>query len=437
METAALLQFLDQSKNAYFAVNEIQERLTAHGFIRLFEGERWELSPGKYFVTRDGSSLLAFQIPKRDYRGFHIVASHSDSPTFKLKPNEALTAESVYQRLNTERYGGMIYYSWLDRPLSVAGRVLYSENEEIRTRLIDIDRDLLVIPSLAIHMEKKLNEGYPFDPQKDLLPLVSMNEKGTVRALLSKEAGIAEEDILDADLFLYPRQPAAIFGAENEFLGGARLDDLLCAYGALEGFLSAAPTESAAVYALFHNEEVGSETKQGAASSFLSDTLRRIHTAFARDEEDFLSCLPKSFLLSADNAHAVHPNQPDKADPTNRPKLNHGIVLKYNANQKYTTDAVSGAIVRTLCKKAGVPVQTFTNRSDMAGGSTLGSIAVARLSMNAADIGLPQLAMHSAFETAGTKDVFDLVSLCKALYSVSIESRGDGNYQITEYSRRH
>lgn len=413
-----LFDFLSKSPNAYFAVDNMAKELKAAGFTRLYEKDAWKLKPGKYFVTRDDSSLIAFIIPKKDFAGFHIVASHSDSPSFKIKPNPEMKVGDAYVKLNVEKYGGMIVSTWFDRPLSVAGRVVVDTANGPVTKLVNIDRDLFVIPSLAIHMDRTANEGHKYEVQKELLPLFASGKKeNSLLKLVCKELGIKEKDVLDTDLFLYNRQAPVAFGAENEFIASPRLDDLQCVYGSLQGILTAKPKDYIAMHAVFNNEEVGSETKQGAASSFLSDVIDRICEKFAVSKEERIMKMSQSFMISADNAHALHPNYGEKTDPTNKPVLNGGIVIKYNANQKYTTDAVSSGIFRKLCKKAKAQVQEYVNPSDIPGGSTLGSIATARVSMNTVDIGLPQLAMHSSYETAGSKDTDDLIRVSHAFFS--------------------
>lgn len=440
-----LLNFIDKSPNAYFAVSNIAKLLDNNDFIRLYEGQTWKLSPGEgYYVTRDDSSIIAFRIPGSgaaagSYKGFQIMAAHSDSPAFKIKPNAEITVENSLVKLNTEKYGGMIMSTWLDRPLSVAGRIVVETEDGVETKLVNIDRDLCMIPSLAIHMDRKINEGYAWNARRDMLPLFAqINEganltadKNTLLKLVAEAAGVSEKSILDTDLFLYNRNKGTIYGADGEFIGSGRLDDLQCAFAIVKGFVESDElTSSIPVCCVFNNEEVGSSTKQGAASSFLEDVLLRINHVFDKDEEQIRQIYTDSFLVSADNAHALHPNHPDKADPTNRPMLNKGIVIKYNANQKYTTDAVSGGIFRKICEMADVPVQTYVNRSDIAGGSTLGNIATTRVSVNAVDIGLPQLAMHSAYETAGALDTVYLIDAAKKFYSVAIEGRGDGRYTV-------
>ena len=427
-----LMDFLDHSVNAFFAVENMREILLKEGFHPLYEGEDWQLESGeKYFVTRNDSALIAFVLPKKPIKGFQMMASHSDSPVFKVKTDPEIEVDKAYIQLNVEKYGGMICSPWLDRPLSVAGRVLLRTSKGVETRLLNIDRDLLIIPNLAIHMNREVNDGYKFNAQKDMLPLFSTEEgKGGFRKIVAEALSVKEECILDWDLFLYNRQKATFLGAEEEFIGSGRLDDLQCAFASLQGILSAKPKDSVAVHCVYDNEEVGSGTKQGAGSTFLKDVLHRILAAFQGGEEEFIKALQNSFLISADNAHAVHPSHLDKADPVNRPYMNRGIGLKYSANQKYTTDAVSGAVFKSFCEKAKVPFQCFTNRSDMLGGSTLGNISNSQVALNTVDIGLAQLSMHSPFETAGVLDSYYLVEVAKLFYSSSILGRGDGNLEI-------
>lgn len=408
-----LAAFLEGSPSCFHAVANMRDELLKNGFTELQENQKWQLRPGgKYFVTRNGSALIAFTIPDEDFTAFRIIASHSDSPSFKIKENPELETDGHYIRLNTERYGGMLCAPWFDRPLSVAGRVIVKDpaDDTFHTKLVNIDRDLLLIPSLAIHMNREANDGYKYDMKKDLLPLYgTLSGKDTFMKTVAEAAGVNETEILGHDLFLYNREKASVWGASGEFISCGRLDDLQCAYASLRGFLIGSKEKYAAVHCVLDNEETGSTTKQGAASTFLSDTLERICGCLGLSREDYFIRLSESFMLSADNAHAVHPNHPDKADPSNRPYLNEGIVLKFNASQKYCTDGISAAMFRDICKKAGVPVQTFANRSDMAGGSTLGNIASTHVAVSTADIGLPQLAMHSPYETAGVADTEYLI----------------------------
>ena len=329
-----------------------------------------------------------------------------------------------YLRLNTERYGGMLCAPWLDRPLSVAGRVLVRTAEGVESRLVKIDRDLLLIPSVAIHMNREANNGLKYDPKTDMMPLFgTVEDKGKLRAMVAERGGAGETDLLGMDLFLYLRQRGSIWGAGMEFVSAPRLDDLQCAFGCLKGFLAAEPGESLPVYCLFDNEEVGSSTRQGADSDFLQRTLERLCAVLGAD---YPVAAANSFLVSADNAHAVHPNHPEYADPTHRPHLNGGVVIKHSASQRYTTDALSQAVFTEVCRRAEVPVQHFANRSDLPGGSTLGNIALAHASLYSVDIGLAQLAMHSPYETAGVMDTDYLIRAMAAYYSLSFAVDRDG-----------
>ena len=417
--TEKLLDFIEKSPTAFQAVDEMQKRLTENGFEVLSEKEYWKLVPGgKYLVTRNNSALIAFCIPEKESRVFHIMASHSDSPSFKIKENPEIKVDNSYVKLNVEKYGGMLMAPWFDRPLSVAGRVIIRRNGGLKEKLINIKRDLVMIPNLAIHMNREANNGVSYNPQKDLQPLFAAgNTDRTLLEIIAEQTGVKKEDIISHDLFLYNRMPGTIWGADKEFVSSARLDDLQCAFASMEGLLRAQNHGSIAVHCVMDNEEVGSGTKQGAASTFLKDTLLRINMGLGRTYEEYLMTLAGSFMVSADNAHALHPNYTDKTDPTNHPVLNKGIVIKFNANQKYCTDAVSAALFKELCTKAGVPYQTFVNRSDIAGGSTLGNISNTQVPMNTVDIGLPQLAMHSPYETAGVKDTEYLVRAAEELFA--------------------
>ena len=417
--TKKLLDFIKNSPTAFQAVDEMQRRLIDHGFEVLSEKEYWNLVPGgKYLVTRNHSALIAFCIPEKEGRVFHIMASHSDSPSFKIKENPEIKTDNSYVKLNVEKYGGMLMAPWFDRPLSVAGRVVVRGKEGPEEKLVNIERDLLMIPNLAIHMNREANSGVAYNSQKDLLPLFAAeNTDRMLLELIAEQAGVTKEEILSHDLFLYNRMPGTIWGADDEFVSAARLDDLQCVFASIEGMLRAENKKSIAVHCVLDNEEVGSGTKQGAASTFLKDILLRINMGLGRTYEEYLMTLAGSFMVSADNAHALHPNYADKTDPTNHPILNKGIVIKYNANQKYCTDAVSAAEFKELCAKADVPYQTFVNRSDIAGGSTLGNISNTQVPMNTVDIGLPQLSMHSPYETAGVKDTEYLIRVAAELFA--------------------
>lgn len=427
-----LFQFIENSPSCFHAIETIRKKLNDEGFIELVEGRSWQIEKGKkYYVTRNLSSIIAFKIPENDFKNFHIVASHSDSPTFKIKENAEIEVNNKYVKLNTEKYGGMICSTWFDRPLSIAGRILVKEGNLVKTHLVNIDKDLVIIPNLAIHMNRAVNDGYKYNAQIDMLPLYGDNtSKGSLMKTVAQSVGVEEDSILGTDLFLYNRMRGTKIGANSEYISSPRLDDLECAYASLSAFLSETNSNSASVYCVFDNEEVGSGTKQGADSTLLYDVLRRINMCLGNSEEDYYKLIASSFMVSADNAHALHPNYSDKSDPTNKVYINDGIVIKYNANQKYTTDAVSASIFKSICDSVNVPYQTFTNRSDILGGSTLGNISNAHVSLNTIDIGLAQLAMHSTYETAGAKDVTYLIEALKAFYNTSIEQVEDGQYII-------
>ena len=411
-----MLEFIEKSPSSYHAVENVQKALEGAGYVPLLENSKWALSPGgKYYVARNGSSLIAFSIPEMEPAGFHMIASHSDSPCFKIKEEPEMKVEDRYVKLNVEKYGGMILSTWLDRPLSVAGRVVAADGQgNTVIKNVDVDQDLFVIPNVAIHMNRDMNKGVEYNVQTDMLPLYGeAGQDGAFQEMIAKAAGMESGDILGSDLFLYNREKGRVFGAKGEFLCAPRLDDLECVYASLQAMLCAVPERYINLMIVFDNEEVGST---GAASTFLQDTLKRICLAMGGGENDYHRLLADSFMISADNAHAVHPNHPEKADPTNRPYLNGGIVIKYHGSQKYTTDAVSAAVMKEICKRAEVPWQTYANRSDIAGGSTLGNLSAAQVPVRTADIGLPQLAMHSAYETAGARDVEYMIRAMECFY---------------------
>lgn len=417
-----LLQFIENGKSTYHVVENIENMLKEQGFRELSEKQCWNIEYGRdYYVTRNGSSIIAFRMPAEPAKGFHIIATHSDSPTFKVKEKPEMAVEEKYVKLNTEKYGGMILSTWLDRPLSVAGRVVYkNEDGQIVTSTVDVDKDLLVIPNVAIHMNRDMNKGVEYNAQVDMLPLMSMQPKDGCKGLLSEEIsgalGISKEDILGYDLYLYVRDKGRIIGAGEDFVLSPKLDDLQSVYAQVEAIGSVKPSEYITVAAVFDNEEIGSSTMQGADSTLLSDVLERVGESLSLTKNQYLSMIADSFLISADNAHAVHPNHGEKADPTNRPYLNGGIVIKYHGSQKYTTDAVSTAKMKLLCEKAEVPFQTYHNRSDILGGSTLGNISTSHVSLSSVDVGLPQLAMHSAVETGGGRDTAYAIKVFKEFY---------------------
>lgn len=430
--TKNLIDFIGKSPSCYHVIQNFRTLLTEHGFQELAESHYWKLREGgQYFVVRGDSSLIAFKIPSKNFRNFQITASHSDSPSFKIKEHEDILVDGHYVELNTERYGGAIFSPWFDRPLSVAGKAVVRRGNTFETRLVNIDRDLVMIPNAAIHMNRQINDGYSYHVQKDIIPLFGdETAKGRFLELLAEQLQTEKEDILGTDLFLYNRMPGTIWGASREYFSCTKLDDLQCAYASVRAFLEGGNPDSVTVCCVFDNEEVGSSTKQGANSTLLPDTLERINGSLGRTDEEYKMAVAASFMLSADNAHAVHPHHLDKADPTNRPYMNHGPVIKYNANQKYTTDSVSGAIFKGICDRANVPCQTFANHSDIPGGSTLGNIVNAHVSLNTVDIGLAQLAMHSPYETAGTKDTWYMISAMKEFFNTHIGMRADGSREL-------
>lgn len=422
-----LFEFIEKSPCSFFTVTNITDTLKGQGFTELKECEEWKIvNGGKYFVTRNLSSVIAFTMPESDFKGFNITASHSDSPCFKVKPEPEIISDG-YIKLNTEKYGGMLMHSWIDRPLSLAGRVTFKNGNKIETKLVNIDKDLMVIPNLAIHFGK-IEEP---NPQTDMLPILGEEtEKGAFIELIAKSADIAKDDILDWEFFVYNRDKGKVIGKDGEYIVAPRIDDLQCVYGTLKGFLRSRKSESVKVYCVFDNEEVGSSTKQGANSTFLYDTLTRICDSVGISQSEYLKRLRSSFVVSADNGHAIHPNHPEKNDPICKPRMNGGILIKYNGNQKYTTDSISGAIFKSICDEAGVPCQNFAIRSDIPGGSTLGNISTGKVSVNSVDIGLSQLAMHSSCETAGAHDTDYLINAIEKFYEKSITAISDGCYEV-------
>ena len=427
-----LVEFLQESVTPFHAATTAESWLRAAGFTRLEEADYWNLEPGKgYYTTRNGSSVVAWRVPDHAIGGWRIVASHSDSPTWKIKTD--IVENDGCRRLSVEGYGGMIMSTWLDRPLTVGGRVIVKTEDGIESRLVCIDRDLLVIPSLAIHFQRDINKGHTFNPQVDMQPLWGPAGSRTLTDLVAEELGVDTADILDSDLQLVTRQAPTQIGPDGEFFMAPRIDDLECAATTLLGFLdAAAETDSACapVWAMLDNEEVGSSSRMGAQSSYLRDVLDRIVDAIPHSGQAMHRAMANSFMLSADNAHATHPNFPQKSDPCAPVRLGGGVVLKYNASQKYTTNAVSGAIFRAICEKADVPVQVFTNRADEAGGSTLGNLQSHTLPIPMADIGLAQLAMHSAVETASVADAEAMTKAVAAFYRVHLRALGDGTYTL-------
>lgn len=414
------LNFINKAKTQYHATYELSQILKSSGYTLINEDDDYNLKPNsKYYVIRNNSSILAFKTPNDiNNTVLKIVASHTDSPTLKVKPNNMLTL-SNYSSLNVEVYGGPIYSSFFDRPLSLAGRVFTNTKDGIKENLFDIDRDLLVIPNECIHFNRDVNSGKNYNPQIDLIPLLGVKDS-KLDTIIANELNVKEEDILSYDLQVYNRFRGSVIGANKEFFMAPQIDNLESAYATLQGFLKSSDESSFNVWISFDNEEVGSGTKQGAHSDFLSANLKRAFTSLNAKEDSYYKAIAKGMLVSCDNAHAVHPNDIGKTDSLNKVFMNEGIVIKHNANQAYTTDGLTAAIIKKIFKDNNIKYQDFTNRSDVRGGSTLGAISLQNVSIKSVDIGLAQLAMHSACETAGTKDLDTLVRGMQAFYDYKI-----------------
>ena len=414
-----LLSFLDASPVNFLAVKNLTEELQQHGYRRIDTTEALGTvkAGDKFFVTKNDSSIYAFQIGRKALAetGFHMICAHCDSPTFRIKPHAEIDCEGGIVKLNTEVYGGPIMSTWFDRPLTLAGRVIVKSKDVMTptTLLLHVKRPLLQISNLAIHFNRQVNDGVKLSRQKDVLPILGIIndelEKGNllmniILEELNKQQTVAREDILEFDLYLADATPACTFGAHNELISSGRLDDLSMCFAGLEALLASQPTDTTQVLAIFDNEETGSQTKQGAGSPFLSYMLKRIALAQGGTEEAYYQAVERAFMISADNAHAWHPNYSEKYDPTNHPMLGGGPVIKFNAAQKYASDAYSASVFAGLCKKAGVPCQRFVNHSDVAGGSTLGNILASSIPLRGVDMGNAILAMHSCRETGSTAD---------------------------------
>lgn len=417
-----MVKFLNGCHSVFHAIALMEKELQEEGFKELLENEAWKLESNcNYYVKRNNSSIIAFRIPNTDeVRSINIVASHTDSPTFKIKPVADMN-DGHYNRLNVEPYGGAIYAPWLDRPLSIAGRVIVKEDGILTSKLIDFDENMALIPNVAIHQNREVNNGYKWNPQTDLIPLVGL-EKGPdyLNERIARKLEVRKEDVISYDLFLYNRVEGYLWGEEGEFISCHRLDDLACAYTSLQGFKNAGSAHAVNIFAVFDNEEVGSRTRQGMASTFLQDVIFRVFASFNCSESQTREILANSFMISADNAHAVHPNHPEFYDQGNRAYMNKGIVIKRHAAQSYVTDAISEAVMKEMCDRAEVPYQFFANRSDVRGGGTQASIASFNIPSMAVDIGLPQLAMHSCFETAGSRDVDYMIKALEQFYSCTV-----------------
>ncbi len=414
-----LLHDLKKSPTAFHAVETLRQKLLANGYQPLRRSETL-VSGGKYFTAPHGSSLIAFRLPVGAPTGFMITASHADSPCFRIRDKAELKGGDCV-RLSAERYGGMLQDSWLDRPLSIAGRVSLRTESGVRTALVDFEKDMVVIPRLAIHMNREANNGYKYDAVRDLTPLYGLaSSAGQFNAQLAEKLGCAHEDILATDLIVYNNQDGFVWGPAAEFLSAPRLDDLACVFTCAQAFLNAKATGDVQVLYVSDNEEIGSETKQGAAAVTLNDMLRRIA---AETGADFAALLDNSLLLSCDNGHARHPNRPEMADANEAPVLGGGVVIKHSP--RYATDGLSAAVFAEICRRAGVPVQHYANRPDMAGGSTLGNIADTKTPVSTVDIGMGQLAMHSCLETCATADVDYFTDAVTAFYNTVLEAEGE------------
>lgn len=430
-----LFSFIQSSPTNYHAVASASRILQENGFACLSEQDSWNLVPGgKYYVNRNHTSLFAFRMPESTASApvtFQIVASHSDSPCFKLKGDAEIHIENHYTKLNVERYGGALFAPWFDRPLSIAGRVIVKTDNGIESRLINFDRDLAMIVNLAIHMNRAANDGTQYHVQTDLLPLIGSGKKDfSIKKLVAEQLQIAPEQILSMDLSLYNRMHGSVWGADNEFISSPRLDDLQCAFSSIKALCQPCCPEVLTAAVIFDNEEVGSQSRQGACSTFLKDCLERITLTLGYTREDYLRAVAGSFLLSADNGHALHPNYTGKSDPVHHPYLNGGVLVKYAANQKYTSDGLTGGIFQLLCEQWDIPFQSFFNHSDERGGSTLGNLSMSQVSIATVDIGVPLLAMHSPYETGGAMDTFSLYQSMCAFYQTRIHARGDGKYRL-------
>ena len=414
---------LEKSYSVFHAVKNREEELEKAGYTELKEDLPFHIEKGgKYFVERNQTAIIAFRIPSSyDGLSFQISATHNDSPSFKIKPNPVLRYKNLIL-LNTEPYGGGIYNTWMDRPLSFAGRVRVKSKDRIESRLLNIDEDLLTIPNLAIHFNRTINTSRNYNPAKDRIPLLGIGDESfDFNAFLAKKLNLnKEETVLSHDLFLYSRVKPCFLGRNKEFLSSPRLDDLSSAYSALYGFLNAKENKAVDVFASFDNEEVGSLTKQGANSTFLKDVLERIAFALDGSLDELKQALSASSLFSIDNAHANHPNYPEISDKTTDVERNKGIVVKSNANQSYTSDAFSIAVFKAIAEKAGVNYQYFTNRSDLRGGSTLGNLSNSEVSLTAVDIGLAQLARHSSTELCGSEDINSMAKMMETYFSSTL-----------------
>ena len=410
----SLIDFIDNSPSAFHATNETKELLLENGFEEVSLKDKWNLKRGKkYFTTKNSSALIAFTVGKGDLaeEGFKMIGAHTDSPAFRIKPNPEMVVVDNYLKLNTEVYGGPLLNTWFDRPLSIAGRVSVNSDNPLEPKeyLVNLERPILTIPSLAIHMNREANTGFKLNAQKHTLPLVSMiNEEfekdNFLLKLIGEEVGVDCKDILDFELYVYANEKGALVGLNEEFISVGRLDDLAMVHAGIHSIIDSDVNDGFNLVIAFDNEEVGSGTKQGAASPMVKNIVKRICLAVDGTDEDYYRALENSFIISADQAHAIHPNFVEKADPTNQPIINKGPAIKMAANQAYTTDSNSASVYEAICRRAGVPTQRFVNRSDARGGSTIGPISSSQLNISSVDIGNPILAMHSVRELGGVMD---------------------------------
>ncbi|MCR5691355.1 MAG: M18 family aminopeptidase [Eubacterium sp.] len=426
-----ILEFIEKGVSPFHVVAQAAELLEAEGFCRLEETKLWQVEPGgKYYVTRNQSSIIAFCLPKNKPVNYHIMASHSDSPTFRIK--KLNQGNTDYGKAEVEGYGGMIYSSWLDRPLTIAGRLLIDREDGLESKLVYVDKDLLVIPNLAIHFNREINKGYAYNPQVDLQSIYGGPE-ADLEGVLREAAGLSPEDeIVDHDLVLVTRQKPVRLGTSGEFFMAPRIDDLACVATTLEGFLQSMENscDSIRIWTVFDNEEVGSGTRQGAMSNFLPQTMERIEEGLGLTRQEGMCLRSASLLISADNAHATHPNLPAKSDSQFSVCLGGGIVVKYNASQKYTSTGLTAAALDMVCLREGLMTQAFANRADSPGGSTLGNLLSQQLSIPMVDIGIPQWAMHSAVETAACQDLKDMIVLSAGFYASDLIQVEDGKWKI-------
>ncbi len=425
-----LLSFIKNSPSAFHSIASIEKILNREGFKKIKEYDEFTLElGGKYYVVRNDSSIIAFKIPLNlEHYSFHIVASHSDSPSFKIKPFADFFVDG-YHKLNVEGYGGMLCATWFDRPLSIAGRVILQNGQNVRSECINFEKNIISLPSVPIHFNRQANENATYSMAVDMFPTIGQG-KETFHQILASTLKVDEKAILNYDLYLYNHQEGYFWGSNDEFMSSPKLDDLQCAYTTLLGFIKSSKNANVSVYCCFDNEEVGSTTRQGANSTFLEDVLQRISMALNQSKEKHLQALAQSFMISADNAHAIHPNHPELTDPLNKVYMNQGIVIKFNAAQSYTSDAFSSSIFKMICQNAQVPFQIFTNKSGTRGGGTLGNISATHVSIPCVDIGLAQLAMHSACETSGTLDNEYMVKAIKEFYDSYLSFDNQNQIQI-------